>query len=59
MTKKKLLLRIKVIKDTLTLANLYPEEFEKALRQQGIGFQSYIDSLLDELKALFEELEKM
>ena len=52
MTKRNLELRIKLIKDRLTLAQLYKEEFR---RQLGIvGYDEFIDTQLDELKVLLE-----
>lgn len=56
MTKKQIEQRIKVIKDQLTLAQLYKKSFLKRLGQQG--YENFIDECLEELKALLEEFKK-
>jgi len=52
MTKRDLELRIKLLKDRLTLAQLYKNDFRKRL---GIvGYDEFIDAQLEELKTLLE-----
>jgi len=55
MTKKELKNLIKLRKDRLTLAQLYREEF---IQHLGIkGYENFINSELEELKSLIEQLK--
>ena len=57
MTEKQIKQRIKIIKDQLTLAQLYEKDFRKNLSKKQ--YQEFIDSRLDELIELFNLLENL
>ncbi len=57
MTKKEIKNLIKLKKDRLTLAQLYKDEFIQKLSIQG--FEDFINSELEELKALIKQLENL
>ena len=55
MTEKQIRQRIKVIKDQLTLATQYKEDFLERLGYQG--YEDFVNSCLEELKELLEILK--
>ncbi|MEM6320632.1 MAG: hypothetical protein AAF960_23385 [Bacteroidota bacterium] len=56
MTKRDIELRQEVLKQQLTLINLYSDDFLERLGKKGL--EHYIDEILDEMNYLDKQLKK-